>query len=151
MDNDAQVSTLQVLSLAAAIAGMKCLVPGPKPAVAPAARGGASRFVGPKVFTNRHGQLTNGRYVLDDVGMAPHTTGSLAKGKSQFLYRVNAKQVTLDAAAYADEAGLWVGNKAKVVLDDFIGVHAGTGQRTSVLNIYRTGSGFVHAAPGSPL
>ena len=67
------------------------------------------------------------------------------------VYRVNEKQLTLDAAAYADEAGLWVGNKAKVVLDDFIGVHTGTGQQTQVLNIYRTDSGFIHAAPGRPL
>ncbi len=123
----------------------------PPPLPPPPAAGGAGRFVGPKVFTNRHGQLTNGRYILDEAGMAPHTTGSLAGGKSQFLYRVNEKQLALDAAAYADDAGLWVGNKAKVVLDDFIGVHGGTGQRTQVVNIYRTDSGFIHAAPGSPL
>jgi hypothetical protein len=82
--------------------------------------------------------------------MAPHTTGNLTAGKSQFLHRVNEKQLTLDAAAYADEANLWVGNKAKVVLDDFIGVHAGTGQQTNVINIYRTKTGYVHAAPGTP-
>ncbi|MCK6592809.1 MAG: RHS domain-containing protein, partial [Polyangiaceae bacterium] len=107
-------------------------------------------FVGPTVSTNRHGQLTNGRYILDTVGMSPHTTGSLAGGKSQFLYRVNEKQLVLDAAAYADEVRLWVGNKAKIVLDDFIGVHARTGERTHALNIYRTDSGFIHGAPGSP-
>ncbi len=82
--------------------------------------------------------------------MAPHTTGSLAGGKSQFLYRVNEKQLTLDVAAYADDNMAWVGNKAKVIIDDFIGVHAGTGQRTRVMNVYRTDSGFVHGAPGSP-
>lgn len=64
---------------------------------------------------------------------------------------MNERQLVLDAAAYADDANLWVGNKAKIVLDDFIGVHAGTGQRTNVLNIYRADSGFVHGAPGSPL
>ncbi|WP_437589252.1 RHS repeat-associated core domain-containing protein [Sorangium sp. So ce1000] len=119
--------------------------------MAGAARGGGGSLVGPKVFTNRHGQLTNGRYTLDSAGMAPHTTGSHAQGKSQFLYRVNERQLVLDAAAYADDANLWVGNKAKIVFDDFIGVHAGTGQRTNVLNIYRADSGFVHGAPGSPL
>jgi hypothetical protein len=66
------------------------------------------------------------------------------------MYRVNASELTLDAAAYADNAGLWVGNKAKIVFDRPIGIHAGTGQPTNVLNIYRTNTGFIHAAPGSP-
>jgi hypothetical protein len=82
--------------------------------------------------------------------MVVHTTGSLAGGKSQFLYRVNERQLVLDAAAYADEAGLWVGNKAKVTLDNPIGVHAGSGELTNVVNIYRSKSGFVHGAPGTP-
>lgn len=107
-------------------------------------------FVPPKTYTNRHGQLTNGLYVLDDAAMVPHTTGSLAKGKSQFLYRVNEKQLTLDAAAFADDAGLWAGSKAKVELSDFIGVHARTGERTTVLNLYRTRTRAVHGAPGTP-
>src|SRR5262249_20679165 len=76
----------------------------------------AEGWTPPKVVSNRHGQLTNGRYVLDEVGMRPHTSGSTAHGKSQFFYRVNEKELALDAAAYADEAGLWVGNKAKIVL-----------------------------------
>lgn len=50
-------------------------------------------------FTNHYGQLTNGVYVLDTPGMASHTTGSLAGTKSQFLLRVNEKQLVLDAAA----------------------------------------------------
>lgn len=56
----------------------------------------------------------------------------------------------LDAASYADEAGLWVGSKAKVVFDSPIGVHAGTGELTNVMNIYRNANGFVHGAPASP-
>ncbi|MBK6520310.1 MAG: RHS repeat-associated core domain-containing protein [Polyangiaceae bacterium] len=32
----------------------------------------------PKIVTNRHGQLTNDLYTLDEAGMAPHKTGSLA-------------------------------------------------------------------------
>jgi hypothetical protein len=67
------------------------------------------------------------------------------------MYRVNANQLTLDAAAYADRAGLWVGSKAKVVLDRPIGVHAGTGEPTCVLNLYRKENGLIHASPGSPL
>ncbi len=62
--------------------------------------------------------------------MQPHLTESLAAGKSQFMYRVNSSELTLDAAAYADQAALWVGNKAKVVFDRPIGVHAGTGERS---------------------
>lgn len=96
------------------------------------------------------GKLTNGVYTLDEPGMAPHTTDSLAGGKSQFLYHINEKELVLDAAAYADKANLWVGNKAKVVFDRPIGVHGETGQPTNVLNIYKTDSGFIHAAPGSP-
>jgi hypothetical protein len=110
----------------------------------------SARWTAPKITSNRHGQLTNGQYILDDVGMQPHTTGSLTQGKSQFLYRVNEKQVVLDAAAYADEAGLWVGNKAKAVLGMPIGVHGQTGELTNVINIYRTNTGFVHGTPARP-
>jgi hypothetical protein len=84
------------------------------------------------------------------VGLAPHITGSLRGGKSQFLYGINAERLILDAAAIADELGLWVGNKAKVVFDQFIGVHAASGELTNTVNIYRTDTGFVHGAPGSP-
>ena len=115
-----------------------------------AGRAGASGYTAPKTYTNRHGNLTNGKYTLDSAGMAPHSTGNLASGKSQFLHHVNERKLTLDAAAYADDAGLWVGNKAKVSFDDYIGVHAGTGLRTNVLNVYRTNSRFVHGAPGTP-
>ncbi|XXY17781.1 hypothetical protein WME88_57100 [Sorangium sp. So ce216] len=82
--------------------------------------------------------------------MTPHRTGRLAEGKSQFLYHVNDKQLVLDAAAHADDANLWSRNKAVIVFDDFIGVHARTGQRTNVLNLYRTETGLIHDAPGSP-
>ena len=81
----------------------------------------------------------------------PIHTGVLSSGKSQFFNRLNDKQLVLDAAAYANKAGLWVGNKAKIILDRPIGVHAGTGNPTNVLNVYRTNNGIVHGAPGSPL
>ncbi len=110
----------------------------------------ADGFTPPRIFTNRHGYLTNGVYVLDDAAMVAHTTGSLAAGKSQFLFRVNEKQLVLDAAAYADSAGLWVGNKATIILDRHIGVHGRTGELTNVLNIYRNKNGFIHGIPGSP-
>jgi hypothetical protein len=111
----------------------------------------AKGFTAPEISVKRRGQLTNGTYTVDEIGMGPHLTGSLAGGKSQFMYRVNYNELALDAAAYTDQAGLWAGNKAKVVFDRPIGVHAVTGEPTSVLNIYRTKSGFIHAAPGSPL
>ena len=104
----------------------------------------------PIVTTNRHGQLTNGKYTLDLAGMAPHTTGSLKAGKSQFLYAVNEKKLVLDASAIADQEGLWVGNKAKIVFDKPIGIQGSSGELTKTLNIYRTNTGFVHGAPGSP-
>ena len=117
--------------------------------IGPASWDGAP-WTAPRIGMTSHGQLTNGRYVLDDAGMVPHVSGSLARGKSQFLYRINEKQVVLDAAAYADKAGLWVGNKAKIVLNQPVGVVADSGELTSILNLYRTKTGFVHGAPGSP-
>jgi len=110
----------------------------------------ANEFVPPSITTNRHGQLTNGRFTLDETGMQVHLTGTLSQGKSQFFFRVNHQHLLLDAAAYADEAGLWVGSKAKIILDRAIGVHGRTGQPTNVINIYRNRNGFIHGAPGSP-
>lgn len=108
-------------------------------------------FDPPGITSNRHGQLTNGNYTIDSAGMAPHQSGSLAGGKSQWAYGVNAEKATLDAAAYADEAGLWVGNKAKVpVVDGVVGALGKTGERTSWINVYRNKNGFVHGSPGNP-
>lgn len=107
----------------------------------------------PEVSLTRHGQLTNGAYALDTAGMAPHETGSLVLGKSQFLYRLNSGQLVLDASAYADQAGLWTlnaGAKAKVTFSVPIGIDAQTGLPTNTLNLYRTSSGFIHGSPGSP-
>ncbi len=111
---------------------------------------GTGKWASPKITTNRHGQLTNGKYILKDEAMAPHATGSLVGGKSQFLSSINEKELVLDAAAYADDSGLWAGNKAKVVFDSPIGVHGESGVLTSNLNLYRKNTGFVHGSPGSP-
>ncbi|AUX47305.1 uncharacterized protein SOCE26_088230 [Sorangium cellulosum] len=140
-----------VLTLGAAVGFGRGLTAVSGRALATRAATGEAWLVSRGVFKNRHGFLTNGRYILDDDGMVPHRTGSLAQGKSQFLYRVNEKQLVLDAADYADRANLWNKNRAKVVFEDFIGVHAETGQRTTVLNLYRNNNGLVHGAPGSPL
>ncbi len=64
---------------------------------------------------------------------------------------VNEKQLTLDAAAIADELGLWNDKgKAVVVLDRTIGVTGKGGELTNTVNVYRTKGGTVHACPGSP-
>jgi len=113
----------------------------------PDARG--PTFQAPRSTSNARGQLTNGPYTLDAAGMAPHKTGSLRLGKSQFLSGVDAERAVLDAAAYADEAGLWVGNKAKVFVENGpVGALGNTGELTSWINVYRTKTGFVHGAPG---
>lgn len=107
-------------------------------------------FTAPLIKSDpRHGYLTNGKYSYigqNDI----HATGNLGSGKSQFFNRVNDSRLVLDSAAYADEAGLWVGNKAVISFDHPIGVHAGTGKPTSILNIYRTNSGMIHGTPGTP-
>jgi hypothetical protein len=123
---------------------------GEGPEARPVPEAANSGFAAPRIFTNRHGLLTNGKYTLDAPGMAPHVSGATTTGKSQFLYRVNSDKAVLDAAAYADDAGLWVGNKAKVFVEDGpVGVIGRTGESTNWINVYRTRTGMVHGAPGS--
>lgn len=106
-------------------------------------------FRAPGTSINRHGQLTNGTYTIDAVGMAPHKAGSLAGGKSQWWSGVDAERPTLDAAAYADANNLWVGAKAKVpATNGTVGVLGRTGEPTEWINVYRNANGFVHGAPG---
>ncbi|HEU0129975.1 MAG TPA: RHS repeat-associated core domain-containing protein [Mycobacteriales bacterium] len=109
-------------------------------------------FEPPETFLTRNGSLSNGTYTVGEVKMAPHMTGSLAGGKSQFLSSVDAHSAVLDAAAYADHAGLWdINNRAKVfVTNGPVGVHADTGLLTSWINVYRTVTGTVHGSPGAP-
>jgi len=81
--------------------------------------------------------------------MLPHLRGSLETGKSQFLFSVDANRAVLDAAAFADKAGLWVGNTAKVFAQNGpVGVLGRSGQLTHWINVYRTNTGLVHGAPG---
>ncbi len=108
-------------------------------------------FKAPLIFRNQHGQLTNGKYILDEVGMEPHTTGDFSLGKSQFLFNVEPNKTTLDAAAYADKYNLWSDSKAKVpIANGAIGVSGKTGNLTEYINIYRTKTNFVHSSPGDP-
>ncbi|MDP9074417.1 MAG: hypothetical protein M3N98_09650 [Actinomycetota bacterium] len=111
---------------------------------------GGGEFEPPDTFVNRHGQVTNGDYTVDAAGMEPHMTGSLAGGKSQFFFGVDAHTAALDAASYADENGLSDANKAKVfVTNGPVGVLGQSGVPTDWINVYRTNTGFVHASPGS--
>jgi RHS repeat-associated protein len=113
----------------------------------------SSNFKPSPIFRNPRGQLTNGKYILDETGMQPHLSGDLSSGKSQFLFNVDANTATLDAAAYADQFNLWNAktNSAKVpVTNGNIGVLGKTGELTNYINVYRTNTGFVHSSPGTP-
>ena len=102
-----------------------------------------------KPWLNDKGQLTNGKYTIDDAGMAAHKTGSLETGKSQFLSGVDAEKAVLDAAAYADKGELWTDNTAKVYVENGpVGVIGKSGELTNWINVYRTNTGFVHGCPG---
>ncbi len=102
------------------------------------------------IYKNAKEQLTNGVYIVDSKGMEPHTNGSTA-GKSQFLFNVDADKAVLDGAAYADKYNLWSNGKAKVFIENGpVGVHGSTGELTNWLNIYKTKTGFIHGAPGTP-
>lgn len=71
------------------------------------------------------------------------------QGRSIFYSTLNADEAVLKAAQYADEAGLWIGNKAKVpVLNTNIGT-LGNGSPTNVINVYRNSKGFIHGSPGT--
>lgn len=74
---------------------------------------------------------------------------SAGQGRSIFYPTLNADEAVLKAAQYADQAGLWIGNKAKVsVLNTNIGT-LGNGAPTNVINVYRNSNGFIHGSPGT--
>jgi len=107
-----------------------------------------------KPWRNGAGELTNGSYTVFGARQAKRTTGDLSDGASQFFYRVDDEAMTLEAAAYADQMGLWVDNKAKVYVDELIGV-TGDGTPTHWINVYRRDPGgqvapYVHGSPGNP-
>nr|WP_262901665.1 RHS repeat-associated core domain-containing protein [Edaphocola aurantiacus] len=106
----------------------------------------SNEFKAPLISKDRQGFKTNGRYRLDAEGQIKHTNGDYTSGKSQFRSGVDADKAVLDAAAYADANDLWIGNKAKVYVNDGV-VGYSNGQPTQWLNIYRTDKGMVHGAP----
>ncbi|NLN74813.1 MAG: RHS repeat-associated core domain-containing protein [Armatimonadetes bacterium] len=86
-------------------------------------------------------------YIVSSARMAPHMTGKLASGKSQFLFRVDAHKAVADAALYADKQNLWVKNTAVVKMSGDIGVVARTGKLTRYMKISRTKKGQIHGWP----
>lgn len=69
----------------------------------------------------KHGELTNGTYTVSKEAMKKHIYKGVS-GKSIFYSTVDAEEIVLRAAEFADKNGLWVGNKAKVpVLNSNIG------------------------------
>ena len=109
-------------------------------------------FEPPRIWTNRHGFLTNGTYAVDSTAMRLHTDGNFGS-KSQWWSYVDTDKATLDAAAYADEYGLRHGPKAKVVsVNGTVGACGETGEETNVINLYRGdprgGVRVVHGSPG---
>ncbi|HYX34989.1 MAG TPA: pre-toxin TG domain-containing protein [Oligoflexus sp.] len=122
-------------------------------------------FIAPAKSIDQYGRLTNGKYTVIPGEQARHTVGAfdatdhagrpLPAGKSQFLYRTSADDITLDAAAYADKRNLWQddgqgGLKAKVIFDQPVGVHNRTGSVTNVVNVYARKNGNIHGSPSSP-
>jgi len=107
--------------------------------------------VGGDAFSlTRHGQLTNGVYTVSKESMKSHVVGGI-EGKSIFYPTINAEEAVLKAAQYADEMGLWIGNKAKVqVTNTNIGT-LGDGTPTNVINVYRKETGFIHGSPGGSI
>jgi RHS repeat-associated protein len=105
-------------------------------------------FKPPDITVDRHGRLTNGTYTLDSAGMSPHV--DYTPGKSQFGYYVNSGKAVLDGASYADNYGLWEGNKAKVPVENGHVGYTSDGTPTNWVNIYRNRNGFVHGSPGNP-
>jgi len=113
------------------------------------------------VERDRHGNLTDGVYRVSSDANRRHTRGSAPEGKSTYDEGVDPDEITLAAAQHADQKDLWTGeipgqphsfsNKAKVPFDQDIGFHAGSGQPTNVVNVYRKKNGTVHSSPGSRL
>jgi RHS repeat-associated protein len=131
----------------AAQAGAKAVEDATLDMAASGAAGGAKGVTSAFSLT-KHGELTNGVYTVSKEAMKKHVF-DLGQGKSIFYPSLNAEEAVLKAAQYADEAGLWIGNKAKVpVLNTNIG-RLGNDSPTNVINVYRNSNGFIHGSPGT--
>ena len=101
-----------------------------------------------KFWRTKHNELTNGVYTVSKEAMKKHVFGAM-KGKSVFYPYLDAEEAVLKAAQYADEMGLWIGNKAKVpVKNTNIGT-LGNGKPTNIINVYKNSNGSIHGSPGN--
>lgn len=97
----------------------------------------------------KQGLLTDGVYRVSKEGMARHLPGG-NPDKSHFYSTIDAEELALRAAQYADDNNLWIANKAKVpVANTNIGTTS-NGAPTNYVNVYRTNKGLIHASPGNP-
>lgn len=108
--------------------------------------------------TNPQGQYTNGTYTIKESGMKRHMPGANATGanglpESEFLPGVDARDIVLDAAQYADaNSSLWYagGSKAKVPFTGPVGVVGVSRQVTNYVTITRDAKNRVHGWPSQP-
>ena len=99
-------------------------------------------------YLTRHCELTDGVYKVSKELMKKHVVGGF-QGRSVFYPTLDAEEAVLKAARYADEAGLWINNRAKVpVLNTNIGT-TGLSSPTNYINVYRNNNGFIHGTPGN--
>ncbi|MCP9752449.1 hypothetical protein EGI32_15930 [Ferruginibacter sp. HRS2-29] len=97
--------------------------------------------------------MTDGRYTVSKEAMKPHVyTGN--GYKSIFYKTVNAEEVVLRAARFADKYKMWVadgsgGFKAKVQANVNVGT-LGNGRTTNTINVYRNSNNILHGSPGTP-
>jgi RHS repeat-associated protein len=111
------------------------------------------------VWYNRHGQLTNGAYTVDESGMQPHLPFTEAARqvdpengllKSVFLSDIDAHKAVLDAAMYADNQALWnaeTGRADVPVTNGPTGVDGASGQLVSGITVSRSHTNFVRGWP----
>ncbi|WP_460954418.1 RHS repeat domain-containing protein [Spirosoma litoris] len=96
----------------------------------------------------KHGELTNGTYIVAREAMKKHVFVGVSD-RSIFYPTLNAQEAVLKAAQYADQNNLWIGIKAKVpVTNTNIGILT-NGEHTNVINVYRNSNGFIHGSPGT--
>jgi hypothetical protein len=105
---------------------------------------------------DRHGNLTDGVYSVNDIKNRPHAYETRQEGKSYFHEGTDLGMLGLHAAAIADRDNLWrsdipgeFARKAKVRFDQPVGIHQRTGQPTHTVNVMRRKTGTIHISPGS--
>ena len=80
--------------------------------------------------------------------MKKHVVGGVT-GRSTFYPTLNANEAVLKATQFADKKGLWIGDKAKVIVSNTNIGTLGNGKPTNVIIVYRNSKGTIHGSPGS--